>query len=124
MNSGALASWPDALIDELAGRRAIFVLGAGVSASSLGSGGVQPPTWAELISELAELVQGQDDKAIVLELVKSKQYLDAAQVIRDAIAPADFNRVIRDRFEKPNFAASELHKLGPRLIKSTTRWRR
>ena len=116
-------AWPTSLIDEVASRRAVFVLGAGVSADSVGVSGVQPPTWPALIGELSGKVTGGADRELLSKLVEAKQYLDAAQIIRDQIAPADFSEIIKSKFELPNYAASEIHKIiyaiDPKVVVTT-----
>lgn len=115
--------WPSSLVDEVASRRAIFVLGAGASAASTGTGGARPPTWEVLIKDLSAKIMDGADKTLIGELIKTKQYLDAAQIIRDRIAAADFSEVIRAKFELPNYSASEVHKLvysiDPKVVITT-----
>jgi hypothetical protein len=40
-----MIDWPQQLIDDLARRRAIVMIGSGVSRHSVGTGGDRPPTW-------------------------------------------------------------------------------
>jgi hypothetical protein len=115
--------WPTSLVDEVANRRAVFVLGAGVSASSVGHGNINPPNWEDLITEFSGRLLDKGDKALVASLIEKKQYLDAAQIIRDQIAAAEFSGIIRSKLDAPNFSASAVHDLiyqiDPKVVITT-----
>jgi hypothetical protein len=57
------------------------------------------------------------------DLIKAKQYLDAAQVITDLINPADFNGYIRRTFKEPRYKHTALHEhineIDPKIIITT-----
>jgi hypothetical protein len=117
------AFWPSSIVDELANRRAVFVLGAGASAASQGNGGATPPSWEQLIRELSSKLKVAEDQSLVSTLIDARQYLDAAQIIRDQIPPADFSNIIRGKLEAPNFHASKVHELiyeiDPKVVITT-----
>jgi len=115
--------WPTSLVDEVANRRAVFVLGAGASVESVGIGGARPPAWEALISELGNKLSDQNDRNLVQSMIQAQQYLDAAQIIRDQIPTADFSNIVRQQLDTPNFQASEIHKIvyaiDPKIVITT-----
>ena len=41
--------WPESVVQEVAERRAAFVIGTGASMTSAGEAGVRPPSWTALL---------------------------------------------------------------------------
>lgn len=116
-------SWPSSLIPEIAERRCIFVLGAGVSASSKSrDGDFSPPSWHKLLTDLAELVDA-GSKELVTELIAAQRLLDAAEVATSSINPADFSAFLRKCFSEPGYQPSELHEvihsIDPKIVITT-----
>jgi hypothetical protein len=64
--------WPKSLVREIAARRCVFFLGAGVSASATDKDGNRPRTWAEFLEEACRLIVVESKKRIVKKLVKEK----------------------------------------------------
>jgi hypothetical protein len=116
--------WPDALTTELAERRCIVVMGAGVSMGSLAEDGkTHPPSWDVFLRGALRLVPREADKRFALSLINKSQLLDAAEVIMSCSNPADFGVYLRQVFVTPRFAVSELHKIildiDPKIIVTT-----
>lgn len=117
--------WPDTLVVEMAERRCIPFLGAGVSAAcdSAAVPGKRPPTWRELLSGAAGLLPDAADKDAALQLLSKDQYLDAAQVIVDKTNVADFGQYIRSELKQPRYKPSRIHEavlqLDPKVVITT-----
>jgi hypothetical protein len=117
--------WPKALVAELASRRCVIFLGAGASAgcSSSVNPAIKPPGWEAFLKHLQGLIASVAIKASIDELVKSKRYLDAAEVILANLPPADFTQSVRDLFLKPHFQAGSFHasvlKIDPKVVVTT-----
>jgi hypothetical protein len=102
--------WPLALIQELAERRVVIVIGAGVSATAVNDAGATPPTWRDLLLSLAErAIPDPGARSRVRDLVDAKRYPEAAQVARDNADRATFDLVMRDMLLRPGFSASRCH---------------
>lgn len=117
-------AWPKALVAELAERRCIIVMGAGVSMGCLGADGkTRPPGWETLLLSLANLVPKATDRAFAKRLINERQYLDAAEVITDCANAADLGDFFRRTFQQPRFAPSGLHELildvDPKIVITT-----
>lgn len=105
-------AWPESLVRELAERRCVVFLGAGASAACTPQDSAhRPPDWATFLSGAADLITGVDDKAEALRLLDEKRFLDAAQVVHDALNPPDFSEYVRACLRDPNYEPAELHGL-------------
>jgi len=115
--------WPISLVREIAARRCVFFLGAGVSASALDRTGNSPKTWGEFITEASALIQNRREKTEVEKLIKSKQYLLALQGVRDRVNQADYRDLLDKHFNNQNYQPSQLHEciyeLDSRIVITT-----
>lgn len=108
-------TWPPALIDEIAARRCVVVLGAGASASSTNKQGKHPPSWAGLLEGALPLVPDEEDRAAAQQLMERGAYLDSAQVIWSAAPKAAFASFLGDMFAPGEYAPSAVHQVVARL---------
>jgi hypothetical protein len=92
-----MIDWPDALVRELADRRVLLFIGAGISKGALPG----MPTWGELLVQLSTKLAKKTDRKLVAQLIKQNSLLDAAQIISDGVVRADINAKLRDVFQ-PN----------------------
>lgn len=105
-----VVNWPHALVEELADRRAVIVLGSGVTARSINDAGNTPPTWASLVTGLStrcvsdELVRQQ-----VGDLVGNGKFPQAAEEVRTNADPQSFARALRAELVDPKFHPSGAH---------------
>jgi hypothetical protein len=114
---------PQSLLTEIAERRCVLFLGAGVSAAAQADNGQRPPLWELFLEAGIELISNEKDKEAATSLLKDKAYLDAAQVIVDTLGAGDFALFIRGQLEDPGYKPSELHELilsiDPKVIVTT-----
>lgn len=116
--------WPAALITELAERRCIIFFGAGASIPCVSkSGSKRMPSWSSLLSSLADNIPDDDDKSFANELIRTSDFLNAAEVIHTKITPADYDRYFTQEFIVPRFDASDMHKsilnIDPKVVVTT-----
>jgi hypothetical protein len=91
----AMIVWPDSLVREIAERRVVFFVGAGVSKTAH-----QPfPTWAGLLVQISKLLPKSRDRELVKKLVNHQRLLDAAQIITDGSPDADLSAEMRHIFQ-------------------------
>jgi len=117
-------AWGEALIKEIAARRCLIFLGAGASMGCVSAvDGVSPPSWPELLRRLASRISELDTKDFVGNLIDAKKYLDAAEIIKSRIDPADFTDTMRAIFEAPRFEKSSIHesilRIDPKVVITT-----
>ena len=102
--------WSEALIKELAARRAIVFFGAGASANCTSQQTDQrPPKWIKLLERLNARVADADVRQVAAALIDQSRLLDAAEVIVSGLNQADYHDEMRTIFEVPRYVASKIH---------------
>lgn len=102
--------WPDALVGEVARRRCVLFLGAGVSASATDAEGCHPKTWSEFLRDAAALVADKTKVKAISGLIDDRRYLLALEAIAAESDTADYQYFLTREFNNPGFNASDLHK--------------
>jgi SIR2-like domain len=100
--------WPTQLVKDIARRRAIILLGSGISRNSLGSGGARPPTWRQFLEEAVEEVHGQSRH--IRAAIKSGDYLSACEWIKNRL-DEHWTNFLRAKFLTPAFKPNSVHEL-------------
>lgn len=117
-------NWPNALITELASRRCIIFIGSGASAGCLSLDGTKsPPTWSAFLQSLINLMADRRDLPIIEDYVNKEKYLEAAEIIKKNISPADFSAFIRTELVTPKYKPSKIHEtildIDPKIVITT-----
>jgi hypothetical protein len=109
--------WPREIISDLARRRTVLFLGAGISRNSISPTGTRPKTWVEF---LESMVQAVNPNRHVRTLIKEKDYLTACEVLKKALGRDPFRQRLRDEFLNPGFRHAPIHeeifKLDSRIV--------
>src|SRR5271170_5437466 len=103
-----MINWPDQLISDLARRRALLVIGSGVSRHSKGDGDSVPPTWSMFLREA--LGRCGPNQKHIKDALRRGQYLDACEWIKNALDDQWTNE-LRSKFLTPRYKPAEIHKL-------------
>lgn len=118
-----MIAWPVSLKRELAQRRCILFLGAGVSASARAANGTSPKTWSAFLTSACEKVSSANDRDKVQVLINERRYLLALQAIYSKVDPGDYHELIDHNFLAPQFKAGVLHgiiyQLDQRIVITT-----
>lgn len=117
-------NWPNALITELASRRCIVFIGSGASAGCLSLDGTKsPPTWSIFLQSLINLMADKTDLPIIEDYINKEKYLEAAEIIKKNISPADFSAFIRAELVTPKYKPSKIHEaildIDPKVVITT-----
>lgn len=109
--------WPEVLVSDLARRRAVVFLGAGISRNSRNSAGRQPKTWADFLKTLTE---GVNPSRHLRTLLKERDYLTACEVLKAALGRDAFHDALREEFLTPRYVHAPIHetifKLDSRIV--------
>jgi hypothetical protein len=103
-----MADWPEALIRDLARRRCVIVVGAGVSRHARGTKGEIPPTWHEFLSECNKNCKG-GPRPHVAEAIQHGDYLHACEWLQ-RIYDNEWIGTLRKYFSAPKYAFSNVHR--------------
>jgi hypothetical protein len=70
--------WPEQLIRDIARRRAIIMIGSGISKNSIGNDGLKPPTWREFLEEARDQVPPPRPRHIA-SAIRNGDFLSACE---------------------------------------------
>lgn len=107
-------NWPDNLVEEIAYRRCVLFLGAGISATAKNDQNESPKKWGEFIIEAKSLINPQVNQEkidFVDKMLSQGNYLLALQTIADYADPGRYGHFLRQSFSRPNFRASTTHSI-------------
>ncbi len=106
-----MINWPSSFIREVAARRCVFFLGAGVSASSIDDDGNHPKAWKEFLNDALTLIANKKERDLVSKLIREKQYLLALQGIYEIANKSDYKDFLNKNFNNPLYKPSKLHEI-------------
>lgn len=101
-----MISWPDDLINDIARRKCVLVLGAGVSKNSTNTNGKRPKDWKEFLKAASENINGKTE---IRKQIASGDFLTACELIKKELGRDDFNSLIRNEFLTPQFRPADIH---------------
>lgn len=114
-----MVSWPPTLITELAERRVVMFLGAGISKAAHNA----MPSWTSLLSEMGKKLSLRKDRDLIERLIRYDRLLDAAELINSQILPADRRAILEDKFRLNPAPKSEIYEhilaLDPKVCITT-----
>jgi len=102
-----MISWPDQVVDAVARRRCVLIIGSGVSASASTDAGERPPTWREFLLEGLKALPRQP--TFIRQAINDGSYLEACQYIKNALGE-EWGGLLKKRFLDPQYKPSDLHK--------------
>lgn len=101
-----MIDWPKDLIHSVARRRSVLFLGSGISANSIGDGGVRPPTWGKVLR--LGIDKCQNPKKEMNDLLKKGDFLSCCQILKSRLQD-DWVPFLEENFLQPNFKPAEIH---------------
>jgi SIR2-like protein len=101
-------AWREGVKDAVARRRAVILIGSGVSANSVNSAGNRPPTWGEFLATAYKSL-GRRVRHIQQSL-EQYDYLSACDYLRSEKGAASWKDLIREKFVAPQFQPADIHK--------------
>lgn len=122
--------WPTHLVERIAAKQWVLFIGSGVSASCENNAGESPPTWADLLTRLADLITDPGEKSAAHHLVDGRQLLAAADHVRYCLdrqnALNSYHSTLRRAVEgppgdpfNPSPVFDDLLNLDPRIVFTT-----
>lgn len=101
-----MIDWPDNLIEDIARRKCVLVLGSGVSKNSVNATGDRPKDWNEFLNSASENISGKTE---IKKQIKSGDYLTACELIKKELGRDDYNTLVKNEFLTPGFQHAEIH---------------
>lgn len=104
-----MINWPKDLINDIARRRCVLILGAGISKNSVNELGKRPKDWKEFLETTALKIQTSHIQSEISKQIKSGDFLTACEIIKKELGRDDFNSIIKEEFLTPKFKKSLIH---------------
>ncbi|MBR8218301.1 SIR2 family protein [Burkholderia cepacia] len=104
-----MINWPRDLVDDIARRRCVIFLGAGVSKNASNAQGERPMDWIEFLRHLAGQIADQVAVNAINECIAGGDLLTACEVARTALRPANFRTELLRCFSERRFQPAQIH---------------
>ncbi|ARD19006.1 SIR2 family protein [Edwardsiella piscicida] len=101
-----MISWSEPLIEALARRRCVIMIGAGISKNSSNEHGKRPATWEEFLRECLNEI---DDKDCITQLINQKDYLSACEIIKDKLTLDVFVDKVQAEYQRAGYRPAKIH---------------
>jgi hypothetical protein len=98
--------WPQELVSDMARRRCVVFLGAGISRSCQNSQGQSPKTWEEFLRSAIQTIHPNQH---IRALIKKEDYLTACEIIKKTLGRDSFNSLVIQEFLNPRFPHAPIH---------------
>lgn len=102
-----MIEWNQALIEYIARRRCVIVIGAGVSKNSVNGLGKRPPAWEEFLLDCLREIK---DDGFISDLISRKDYLTACEVIKNKLGFDAFIDKVQGVYQAAGYNAAKIHK--------------
>jgi len=102
-----MISWCDDLIEVIARRRCVVVVGSGVSKNSQNKQGKRPSTWEEFLRDCADIIHEADSAKYLLD---KKDYLTACDVIKNKLTTDVFIRKVQEEYQLAGYQHADIHR--------------
>jgi SIR2-like domain len=114
-----MITWPDEVVTDIARRKAVLVLGAGISMNAKTAEGMRPKSWVQLLQDGAKKI-GSKPRKIVRRLLKERDFLTACEILKAELGKENYETFLTEEFLDPKFAPAAVHdaifKLDSRIV--------
>lgn len=110
--------WPNPLVKDIALRRAVLFVGAGVSRQAQGQGGKRPPLWKDLLLDAGQKCQPGVFRD-VRRYIRKGDLLTATEMLIESLGH-DWHGILEREFVTPRYQPAAIHesifRLGLRFV--------
>ena len=104
-----MIDWPEDLVRDIAARRSVLFLGAGVSRNAENNQGVHPRDWAGFLTHLASLITNPGQKEEVTQCIADADLLTACELSRKYLSPSSFKTEMIKEFSGKGYKPAKIH---------------
>lgn len=101
--------WPSDLVEDIARRKSVLFLGAGVSKNASNDQNERPKDWGEFLASANSELQNSPECTVIESCIKEKDYLTACDLIRKHLRPDAFKSVVLREFSDKRFQPAPIH---------------
>lgn len=102
-----MINWDTELIDSLARRRCVIVIGSGVSRNSVNSNGKRPESWEGFLNNCSKSV---GHLTHIDDLISKKDYLTACEFLKNHMTDDKFYDEVQKEYQRAGYSPAEIHK--------------
>lgn len=113
-----MVNWPPQLLSAIARRRAIIVIGSGVSRHSLGLRNQRPPTWKAFLEKALNDCPNKERTEHIQEAIEQGDYLHACEWIKLRYDD-HWAEYLRNQFMNPRYQPADIHEIILKLDVNT-----
>jgi hypothetical protein len=106
-----MITWPDTLVRDIALKKCIVILGAGVSMNSTNAHGVRPKLWLQFLEDANAAIPDVKKRKAIKKILKSNDLLLACELIKCTLTRQVFIDHMVDAFQTPGFNPAHIHEL-------------
>lgn len=118
-----MIDWPEDLVRDIAARRSVLFLGAGVSRNAASASGVHPREWSDFLSHLASKVAEPLKRQEVLQCIADADLLTACELARKYMSASAFKTEMLREYSGNAYKPAEIHddlsRVDSRLVMTT-----
>lgn len=118
-----MIAWPPELVNDIARRRCVLFLGAGVSKNSTNAKGERPMDWKQFLNHLADQIGPGDAQNATRACIAEGDLLTACEVAKRALNPDRFRGLLLGEFAEKRFQTAPIHRdlvaIDSRLVITT-----
>jgi hypothetical protein len=104
-----MIDWPSDLVRDIAARRSVLFLGAGVSRNAANTSGVHPREWTDFLRHLAAQVSDAAQRAEIEQCITDADLLTACELCRKYLSPAGFKTELLQEFSGNGYRPAKIH---------------
>jgi hypothetical protein len=104
-----MIDWPNELVHDIAARRSVLFLGAGVSRNAQNAQGVHPRGWSDFLRHLASLAPNAAQKVEVAQCIDDADLLTACELARNYLSPSVFKTEMLQEFSGNAYQPAKIH---------------
>ena len=107
-----MINWPNDLVTDVARRRCVIFIGAGISRNCTNARGLSPKTWEDFLRFCASTLQ---NKRHILSLINKGDLLTACDILKRTLGRDAFVQKLKDEFLTPQYHHAPIHETIFRL---------
>lgn len=104
-----MIDWPEDLVQDIAARRSVLFLGAGVSRNAANVQGVHPREWKDYLRHLASLVSNPAHRSEVDQCIADADLLTACELAKKYLSSSTFKTEILREFSGNAYRPAKIH---------------
>lgn len=118
-----MIEWPEDLVRDIAARRSVLFLGAGVSRNAENERGIRPREWTEYLRHLASLVADDVQRAEIIHCINDADLLTACELARKYLSATAFKTEMLKEYAGNAYRPAQIHDdlslIDSRLVMTT-----